>query len=61
MDNDITNAEVYIETADEPIAGGTWYIQPDDTVIYERPNGERVAATIAADTLRSRPAWKRRS
>ncbi|MBC7299481.1 hypothetical protein [Nocardia salmonicida] len=61
MDIDITGAEVYVETADPPVAGGAWYIQPDNTVVYERPNGERGKSTIAAETLRSRPAWKRQS
>lgn len=60
MDIDITGAEVYVETAAEPVAGGTWYIHPDDTVTYERPNGERVPSTIGAETLRTRPTWKRR-
>ena len=57
---DLTGAERYVETADRPIAGGTWFVLPGDRVIYQRPNGEFVhTPVVAAHTLRTSPTWRR--
>lgn len=51
-------AEVFVEAADRPIAGGRWHIVPGEVVWYERPSGEFNRAVIAAHTLRSSPTWR---
>jgi len=57
---DLTGAERYVESADRPIAGGTWFVLPGDRVIYQRPNGEFVhTPVVAAHTLRTSPTWRR--
>jgi hypothetical protein len=57
---DLAGAVVYVEAGDRSVAGGRWYVLPDDRVIYERPNGDYVnPAVINAATLRSSPTWRR--
>lgn len=57
---DLTGAEIYIETQDPPIAGGRWYVLPDDTVLYQRPDGGfNPTVVLTASTLRSSPSWRR--
>lgn len=59
---DLTGAVVFVETADRPVAGGLWFVLPDDRVIYQRPGGEYVEpAMINAETLRSSPTWRQQS
>lgn len=56
---DLTGAVVYVETADRPVAGGSWYVLPGDRVIYRRPSGEYVEpAMVDAATLRSSSTWR---
>ena len=57
---DLAAAEVYVEAAERPVAGGTWYVLPDDRVIYQRPNGAfELKPVITADALRSQSTWKK--
>ncbi|MBF6314028.1 hypothetical protein [Nocardia farcinica] len=56
---DSASAEVYIEAAPVPRAGGRWLIFPDDTVYYLRPTGVRTASTVPAHLLRTSPVWRR--
>lgn len=54
---ELTGARVFVE-AGRPIAGGRWYCMSDNTVVYERPSGERVyPAIVAAATLANSPTW----
>jgi hypothetical protein len=54
---EVTGARVFVE-AGRPIAGGRWYCLADNTVVYERPSGERVyPALVAAATLANSPTW----
>lgn len=54
---DLTGARVFVE-AGTPIAAGRWYRLPDDSVIYQRPSGERVyPAVVPAETLENSPTW----
>lgn len=53
----MSGARVFVE-AGPAIAGGRWYCLPDNTVVYERPSGERVSpAIVAAATLENSPTW----
>jgi hypothetical protein len=55
-----TVAEVFVEAAESPVAGGRWEILDDDTVRYIRVNGEVVTpAMVSASTLRTSPTWCR--
>jgi hypothetical protein len=57
---DLTGAEIYVEASDRPIAGGRWYVLPDDTVAYQPPDGPLRPASTPAATLRSdTTGWKR--
>ena len=56
---DLTGAEIYIETQDPPIAGGRWYVLADNTVLYQRSDGEfNPTAIVAAQTLRTNSSWR---
>ena len=55
---DLTGARRYRETADRPIAGGTWHVLPDRTVVYEAPDGAvRPSMVLAADLEGSPESW----
>lgn len=58
---DLTGAEVYVETAERPVAGGRWYVWPNThKVIYQRPTGNfESKSMVAAHTLRSSASWTR--
>lgn len=56
---DLIGAVVYVETAEPPVAGGRWYVLPDDTVIYERrPGVFEPPSLIPAAMLRTSRPWR---
>ncbi|WP_331758741.1 hypothetical protein OG225_41175 (plasmid) [Nocardia sp. NBC_01377] len=60
MDNDadLSQAHIYVEVRETPIAGGRWYVLPDDSVLYERPaTGVLEPSTISAELIRSSSSW----
>ncbi|WP_433717032.1 hypothetical protein ACQP2U_42520 (plasmid) [Nocardia sp. CA-084685] len=57
-EGDLDATQTYVENG-APIAGGRWHILSDDSVIYERPTGEREPSVITAELLRTSPTWTR--
>lgn len=56
---DLAGAEIYVETADPPVAGGRWYVLSDDTVFYQRRDGGFNPTTVVpAATLRTNLSWR---
>jgi hypothetical protein len=56
---DLTGAEIYVETQDPPVAGGRWYVLPNNTVLYQRSDGGfNPTAIVLAHTLRTSSSWR---
>ncbi len=57
---DLTGAEVFVEAAKDPIAGGRWYILASNgEVVYQRPSGEYDRnPVVKTHDLRSSPTWR---
>jgi len=63
---DLTGAEAYVTAAEHSMGTGTWWLLPDETVVYERAEGhydthlgkwETKLVVLNAHTLRSSPFW----
>ena len=59
VDRDLIGAEIFVEVADQRVAGGRWYVLTSGVVRYQRVDGEfNPTAIVPAHTLRSSPSWR---